>query len=82
MDPQKVIRHYKGCKLNSNHSKLDSYELGVVGSYINDGRNLNGAHDSLVDAKAQSDAFLHPHFVPYVNKKESIQLINEISRRV
>ena len=60
------------------HSKLDSYELGVVWAHINDGQNLNGAHDSLVDAKAQSDVFLHPHFIPYVNKKESIQPIDEI----
>ena len=47
-------------------------------AHINDGQNLNGAHDSLIDAKAQSDVFLHPHFIPYVNKKESIQPIDEI----
>jgi len=49
-----------------------------VWAHINDGQNLNGAHDSLIDAKAQSDVFLHPHFIPYVNKKESIQPIEEI----
>ena len=81
MDQLKVIRHYKGCKLNSNHSKLDSYELGVVLAYINGGRNLNKVHNSLVDAKAQSDVFLHHDFIPYVNKKESIQPIDEIFAR-
>ena len=40
--------------------------------------NLNGAHNSLVDAKAQSDIILHPSFVPYLNKGVSIQLITDI----
>ena len=78
VDPLKIIKQYVGCKLNPKHSKLDSLELGVVWKHINSGANLNGAHDSLVDAKAQMDIFLHPFFVPYLNKSQSIQPIEEI----
>ena len=41
-------------------------------------RNLNGAHDSLVDAKAQTDVLLHPHFVQYIDRTVSIQEITVI----
>ena len=34
-DPFKVIPRFEGCKLNKNHSKLESYELGVVWKFIN-----------------------------------------------
>jgi len=57
MDPMSVIREYKGCKLNKKHSKIESYELGVVWSFIKK-CNLNGAHDSLVDVKAQTDIII------------------------
>jgi len=49
IDPLKVIRHYKRCKLNSNNSRLDNYKLGVVWAYIHNEQNLNGAYDSLID---------------------------------
>jgi len=64
---------------NPKHSKLDSLELGVgvVWKYIKN-VNLNGAHGSLVDAKAQSDIILNPSFVPYLNKTQSIVPIYEI----
>ena len=77
MDPLMVIRHFTGCLLHPIKSKLDSLELGVVWKYITKS-NINGAHDSLVDAKAQSDIILHPSFVPYLNKGVSIQLIMDI----
>ena len=77
MDPLKVIRHFTGCLLHPTKSKLDSLELGVVWKYIMK-LNLNGAHDSLVDAKAQSDIILHQFFVPYINKGFSIQPITDI----
>ena len=77
MDHLKVIRHFTGCLLHPNSLKLDSLELGVVWKYIMKS-NLNGAHNSLVDAKAQSDIILHPSFVPYLNKGVSIQLITDI----
>ena len=30
LDPYKVINGYASCRLHRNHSKLESYELGVV----------------------------------------------------
>ena len=68
MDPLKVIGHYSGCKLNPNHSKFDSLELGVVWKHIKEGANLNGSQCSIIDAKAQAYIFLHLAYVPYLNK--------------
>jgi len=39
---------------------------------------LNGAHDSLVNVKAQTDIFVHPSFIPYVDRKPPIQPIDQI----
>ena len=65
IDPLHVtIRYYKGCKLHPSKSKLDSLELGCVWKHLNVGHNLNGAYDSLVDVKAQSNVLLRPSFVP------------------
>ena len=47
-------------------------------SHINDGATLEGAHDSLVDARAQSDVLFHPHLVSFVDRKKSIVTINEV----
>jgi len=52
MDPYRVITSFKSCPLNKSKSKLDGYDLGSVWKFVNDGRNLNGAHNSLVDVKA------------------------------
>ena len=78
MDPMKTLQHYKSCKLNHSHSKLDSYELGVVWSHVHGGANLNGAHDSLVDARAQTDIIIDECYVPFLNKSASIHPIDEI----
>ena len=43
IDPYRVIGSYGSCSLNKKKSKLDSYELGVIWKYINDGYNLNGS---------------------------------------
>ena len=52
LDLLKVIREYESYPINSNNSKLESYELGVVWHYLRNGYNFNKAHDSLADAKA------------------------------
>ena len=78
LDPYRVIAKMSSCKLNPEKSKLDSLLLGVVWKYINDGENLNGAHDSLVDVKAQTDILVHPYFVPFIDWSISIKLISEI----
>jgi len=56
IDSLHVTRNYKGCKLHLSKSKL--------WKHLNDGQILNGAHDSLVDIKAQSDVLIHPSCVP------------------
>ena len=53
MDPLQVIKSYVGCQINPNKSKLKDLELGTVWKYLNDNRNLNGVHDSLVNVRAQ-----------------------------
>ena len=77
MDPSIVIKHYSSCQLNTKISKLESYELGTVWKYISK-KNLNGAHDSLVDTKAQTDIVTHKHFVPFLNKTKSYKTIHDI----
>ena len=78
LDPLQVIKKYKGCKLNPTKRKLDSLELGAVWKYIKGGENLNGAHNSLVDAMAQTDVLIHESFTPYIDRGFSIHLINDI----
>ena len=77
LNPLRVIKNYKGRKLHPSKSKLDSLGLGYVWKHIN-GCNLNGVHDSLVDVRAQSDIFLHKSFIPYIDRKFSIQTIELI----
>ena len=76
----KVIKHYKSCKLNSKHSKLETLSLSSVWKFIN-GKILDGAHNSLVDAKAQTDVVIHPYFIGYLNKTYSIQSVNDIFQK-
>lgn len=69
-----VIMHYKGCKLN----KAENLELGVVWSYIKKA-NLNNAHNSLVEVKAQTDIVTHPDFLKYIDKAETYRTIFLVS---
>ena len=78
IDPLRVIRNYKGCKLYPSKSKLESLKIGCVWKHISDGENLTGAYDSLDTVKAQTGIFLHPSFVPYIDRKDSIQPIDLI----
>ena len=79
MDPYRVIEAYSSCPINKKRSKLDSYELGCVWKYLDSKHNnLNGAHDSLVDAKAQTDIIVHQQFVPFINRSKSILLVDNI----
>ena len=40
--------------------------------------NINGAHDSLVDTKAQTDILIHKYFVPFINRAKSIKMVEDI----
>ena len=77
LDPYRVISAYTSCRLNPKKSKLDSLELGVVWKFLNE-TNLEGAHDSLVDVKAQTDILSHEYFVPFINRSQSIKPVEEI----
>jgi hypothetical protein len=80
MDPYKIMDKYKTCKLNKKFTRLDSYELGIMWKYIQLPaiRNLNGAHDSLVDTKAQTDIIVDSRFIPFINRSDSIVPVEKI----
>jgi hypothetical protein len=78
IDPYHVIEKYKSCAFNKAKSKIEAYELGVVWKYANNGKNLSGAHTSLIDVKAQTDIFVHCLFVPFIDRSFSIRPIDEI----
>lgn len=77
LDPLKVIKHYKSCDLNPSKSKLESLESGCVWKFIS-GENLNGAHDSLVDAKAQTDVVVSKEFSSFIDRQQPIRLVEDI----
>ena len=81
LDPLMVIREYdgaRGCKINPKHSGLDALKLGKVWAFLNDGMPLLGAHDSMVDARAQTDILTHPFFAPFIDRKKSVVPVEEI----
>ena len=80
LDPYQVINHFKSCKLNPAKSKLESLSLGCVWTFLKD-QNLNGAHDSLVDVKAQTDVVTDDFVIPFINRTTSIRAIHEIFSR-
>jgi hypothetical protein len=77
IDPYRVIEKYKSCVFNKMKSKIKAYKLGVIWKYANNGTNLNGAHDSLVDVCAQTDILVHCSFVPFIDCSSLIQPIDE-----
>ncbi len=81
IDPYCVIEKYKSCAFNKTKSKIEAYELGVFWKYANNGTNLNGAHDSHVDVRAQTDILIHCSFVPFIDCSSLIQPIDEFFSR-
>jgi len=77
MVPLEVIQNYKGCKFHPIKSKLESLELGCVWKFIMN-CNLDSTHDSLVDAKAQTDIVSHKFFQAFIDQTKSIHIIDEI----
>ena len=78
MDPYRVITANDKCELHTDRSKLDSYELGVLWSFIHNGKNLDNLHDSLVDAEAQTDVIISKQFAPFIDRNNSIVPITQI----
>jgi len=77
IDPFRVVGYFKTCPINKTKSKIESYDVGSVWKFISNA-NLNGAHDSLIDAKAQTDIFIHKYFAPFINRKHTVQQIDAI----
>jgi hypothetical protein len=75
IDPCRVISKYKSCGLNKTKTNMQGHALGVVWSYIHCGQCPENAHDSIVDAKAQTEVLIDARFVPFIYHSNSIQLI-------
>ena len=61
--------------MNKKKPNLDSYDLGVIWKYITDGRNLNRAHESIVDTNSQNNTVINKIFTPSINHISSVRLI-------
>jgi hypothetical protein len=77
VDLLEVVQAYSLCTYDPLKSKLESLELGCVWKFIT-GYNLNGAHDSLVDAKAQTDIITHKHFQKVIDQTKSNRRVSDI----
>jgi hypothetical protein len=77
IDPYCVIPGFKLCPLHKLKSKLEGYDLGSMWKYTKS-QNMNGAHNSLVDIKAQTDILLDKMFVGFINRTTSIQTMDAI----
>ena len=80
MDPMKVINNYKTCRLNPSKSKVDNMSLGTIYKYVTE-NELQNAHFSLVDAKAQTAVVCFKYFIQFINKTISIKTIDGILQR-
>ena len=60
-----------------NKSKIESYDVGSVWKFISNA-NLNGVHDSLIDAKVQTDIFIHKYVGPFIDRKHTVQQIDAV----
>ena len=80
LDPYRDIESTKGCKLNKNHSKLQTYSLGSMHERVT-GETLSNAHCSLVDTKAHVSIVLCNEFLRVWKTKSSAKYISEIFTR-
>jgi hypothetical protein len=77
MDPYKVVKNYTSCQINPTKSKIDCLSLGSIYKFLFE-EDLEGAHDSLTDCIGQTSIVLHELFVPFINRKQSIDSIDKI----
>ncbi len=73
VDPWCVITKYKSCQLNESKSKTHGHALGIVWSFINNGRSLEDAHNSIIDSKAQTNVLTDHRFISFINQSNSVQ---------
>jgi hypothetical protein len=79
IDPYRVIDKYTSCRINQSKSHLDLESLSLLSVYqFLFEEPLEGAHNALVDVKAQTSIIAHPLFVLFLNRTNSVQLITQI----
>ena len=78
LDPIDTIKHYKRCPLNKNNSSIFGYGLATVWCYLKNQKELIGAHDSLIDAQAQSAICDDDKFFSFLDKPVGIVTLNSI----
>ena len=78
IDPWYVIGQYKTCPLNEQRRGQPGHGLETVWCHIKNKPCMEGAHNSLVDAKAQMDVFLRKDFAPYGDENASVVPMGEV----
>ena len=53
MDPRNIIQHYKSCPLHQSKSNVKGYGLAEMWCFVTQKNDLEVAHPSIVDARAQ-----------------------------
>jgi hypothetical protein len=69
-DPRQVIHHYKGCGLHTEG--MLGLGCAEMWCHVLGKDKLEGAHSSIVDARAQQDIASDEHFIKYLDKPESM----------
>ncbi len=75
LNPLKVLNHYKSCPLHPSKTKLESSNLKLVYKYIT-GTDLIGAHNIIIDCKAQTAIIENGMIYSFVDKTKYIFLID------
>ena len=78
MDPRNVIQHYKSCPLHQSKSNVKGYGLAEMWCFVTQKNDLEGAHSSIVDARAQVEVIMDKRFFKYINKPKSIITLNSV----
>ena len=77
LDLYLIIKNQPSCALNKSKSDLCNYSLGTAYKYVT-GNDLVGAHNSLVDSRAQGKILFDHRFWKYRDKVNSIQTVDEV----
>lgn len=80
IDPMAIIKGYTGCKLNDKHRRDDQnkgYALDATYQAAF-GTEMDGAHSSIVDARAQHKIVSDSRVHPYLDRNKSVEKVTEI----
>jgi hypothetical protein len=75
-DPRHVINHYKGCKLRTEG--MLGLGCAEMWCHITNNDKLDGAHSSIVDARAQQEIVSDDRFMQFLDKPESIVSMDSV----